>query len=71
MAAIAGILGKHGISIRAVIQRGRQAGTEVDIVFRLHESNEAAVNKAVAQIDALPATTLPSVKIRVLIDDRE
>jgi|AVFP01.1.fsa_nt_gi homoserine dehydrogenase len=71
MAAIAGILGKHEISIRAVIQRGRQAGTEVDIVFRLHESNEAAVNKAVAQIDALPATTLPSVKIRVLIDDRE
>ena len=68
LSAISGILGKHNISIKSVIQKGQQPGEPVHVVLRIHEAREADVQHAVAEIDALEACTEPTVKIRVLID---
>ena len=69
LSMISGILGNHGISIKSVIQKGRQDGEPVHVVLRIHTSNEDSVQKAVAEIDALEYCTEPTVKIRVLIED--
>ena len=69
LSAISGILGKHGISIRSVLQKGEKAGKPVHVVLRAHMALESSVQKAVAEIDALDFCTEPTVMIRVLIDE--
>ncbi len=69
LASITGIFGKHGISIRSMIQQERDANEPVFIVFRTHRATEGAVEKAIADIDALDVCTTPTVKIRVLIPE--
>ena len=66
LAMITGIFGKHGISIRSMMQQGRDANEPVFIVFRTHRATEGAVEKAIADIDALDVCTGPTVKIRLL-----
>ena len=69
LAAIAGILSKHGISIESVIQKGRQEKGPVSIVMRTHTAKEASVTKALHDIDALDFVTNDTVKIRILEND--
>lgn len=66
LSTITGIFGKYGISIRSMIQQERDANEPVYIVFRTHRATEGAVEKAIAEIDALDICTVPTVKIRVL-----
>ncbi|NOR25363.1 MAG: homoserine dehydrogenase [Desulforhopalus sp.] len=66
LSIITGIFGKHGISIRSMMQQGRDANEPVFIVFRTHRATEGAVEKAIADIDALDVCTGPTVKIRLL-----
>lgn len=66
LAMITGIFGKHGISIQSMMQQGRDANEPVFIVFRTHRATEGAVEKAIADIDALDVCTGPTVKIRLL-----
>ncbi|MGB3221622.1 MAG: homoserine dehydrogenase [Desulforhopalus sp.] len=66
LSKITGIFGKHGISIRSMIQQERDANEPVYIVFRTHRATEGDVEKAIAEIDALDICTVPTVKIRVL-----
>jgi homoserine dehydrogenase len=66
LSTITGIFGQHGISIRSMIQQERDANEPVYIVFRTHRATEGAVEKAIAEIDALDICTVPTVKIRVL-----
>jgi homoserine dehydrogenase len=69
LATITGIFGKHGISIRSMMQQERDANEPVYIVFRTHRTTEGAVEKAIAEIDALDVCTVPTVKIRLLIPE--
>jgi homoserine dehydrogenase len=69
LSVITGIFGKHGISIRSMMQQERDADEPVDIVFRTHRATEGAVEKAIAEINALDVCTVPTVKIRVLIPE--
>lgn len=69
LSTISGIFGQHGISIKSVIQKGRQPGEPVHVVFRVHHSAEDSVERAVKEIDALDYCTEPTVKIRVLMED--
>ena len=71
LSAISGILSQHSISIKSVIQKGHKLGEPVHVVFRIHRSSEDAVEKAVAQIDALEFCIEPTVKIRVLMENNE
>jgi len=66
LANITGIFGTHGISIRSMMQQERDANEPVYIVFRTHRATEGAVEKAIAEIDALDVCTGPTVKIRLL-----
>ena len=69
LSAISGILGKHGISIRSVIQKGEKPGKPVHVVLRAHMALESSVQKAVEEINALDFCTEPTVTIRVQIDE--
>jgi homoserine dehydrogenase len=69
LSTIAGILGKHSISIESVIQQGRDHAESVPLVIQTHEAGEAAVQKAIAEIDALDIVTDKTVKIRILKTD--
>jgi homoserine dehydrogenase len=55
LAAMAGILGKHGISIESVIQKGRSHGP-VPLVILTHEAREKELRKAVKELDKLETT---------------
>lgn len=66
LAAITGIFGKHNISIKSMMQQGQDANEPVNIVFRTHSTKEEEVVRAIAEIDALPVCTAPTVIIRML-----
>jgi homoserine dehydrogenase len=66
LAMITGIFGKFGISIQSMMQDGQDSDEPVYIVFRTHNAEEDAVVKAIAEIDALPVCSSPTVKIRIL-----
>jgi len=71
LSKISGILGKHNISISAVIQKGRaqdKAGS-VPVVMTTHESREKDVRAALKEIDRLAVLKGKTVRIRIE-DDR-
>jgi homoserine dehydrogenase len=65
LSQISGVLGKYGISIAAVIQKGREVKGAVPIVMITHEAQEAGVKKALAEIDHLPVVSPPAVVYRI------
>ncbi len=71
LAAIAGTLGKYGISIESVIQKQRNDSGTVPVVMRTHETDESAVLRALAEIDALDFCTAKTVKVRIMEDEHE
>ena len=56
LSAVTGVLGKHGVSIASVIQRGRADGGEeaVPVLIITHEASWAEMTAAVAELDAMP-----------------
>ena len=69
LSTIAGILSRNGISIESVIQKGREEHEPVSIVMRTHTAKEAAVSKALLEIDDMGSVTAPTVKIRMLEEE--
>jgi homoserine dehydrogenase len=65
LAKIAGILGRHRISIASVIQQGREEGATVPIVIRTHHARERELRAALRAIDRLPITRSRSTAIRI------
>ena len=65
---IAGILGRHDISIASVIQKDRKRGTSVPIVIRTHEAVERNLKRAMAEIGRLSVVSGKPVFVR--IEDR-
>ena len=67
LAAIAGILGQHDISIESVLQKGRAhaPGTPVSVVIMTHEAREQSVQRALQAIASLPAAQGETIRIRV------
>jgi homoserine dehydrogenase len=53
LAQIAGILGKHEISIASVIQKLRQRAKAVPVVMMTHEAQEGSMQKALQEISTL------------------
>jgi len=64
LSKISGILGKHKISISAVIQKGRHTDS-VPLVMITHEALESSVRKALDEIDNLDVVLAPTVLIRI------
>jgi homoserine dehydrogenase len=67
LSQVAGILGRHDISIASVIQKGR-AGA-VPIVMMTHEALERNMSAALEEIDRLGVVALPTVMLRVEAQD--
>ena len=66
LSAIAGILGKHSISIESVIQRRRgEHLSGVPLVMMAHRSREKDVQNALKEIDLLDVVSDKSNLIRV------
>ena len=52
-----------------MIQQGRDHAESVPLVIQTHEAGEAAVQQAIAEIDALDLVTDKTVKIRILTEN--
>jgi homoserine dehydrogenase len=65
LASIAGILGRHQISIATVIQKDRSPATVVPIVIRTHEAREHDVRTALARIGRLAAVRGAPICLRI------
>lgn len=65
LSKISGILGSHGISISSVLQKGRKAGKTVPLVILTHRSQEAAVQLALQEINALPLVSETTILLRM------
>jgi homoserine dehydrogenase len=65
LAQIAGVLGRHDISIASMIQPERHEEEAVPIVLMTHEAKEASVRSALDEIDALDMVREKSRLIRI------
>jgi len=65
LSKISGILGRHGISIHSVIQKGRQTRGTVSIFLLTHQAREAAVRKALDEINRLSEARARTRLIRI------
>jgi len=65
LSQISGALGKQGISIAAVFQKGREVAGTVPIVMITHEAREQDVRHALAEIDQLEVVQPPTVYYRI------
>jgi len=65
LARITGILAENDISIDAVLQRESAEGeNQTDLIILTHDTVEGRMNKALAQMQALPTVLAPIVRIR-------
>jgi homoserine dehydrogenase len=66
LAKITGALGERGVSIEQLVQQGRgSADVPVDVVMLTHESKEASVHAALAEIGSSDYVARPPRMIRV------
>lgn len=65
MAGITAVMAEHGVSIDSIIQRARAPGEGVPVVMITHETEEARMNRVLAQLGALKQVIEPPVRIRI------
>ena len=65
LAQVAGILGKHDISLVSVLQKERAEREAVPVVMMTHEARERDMRAALAAIDTLPVVAGRTTMIRV------
>jgi homoserine dehydrogenase len=65
LSRISGILGTHNISIRSVIQQGRERNGPVHIIMITHEAREKDVQNALKEINALDIMKGEGLLIRI------
>ena len=65
LAQVAGILGRHEISLVSVLQKGRAHGLAVPVVMMTHEARERDMRAALSSIDTLPVVAARTTMIRV------
>jgi homoserine dehydrogenase len=65
LAQVAGILGRHDISLVSVLQKARARHEAVPVVMMTHEARERDMRAALAAIDTLPVVASPTTMIRV------
>lgn len=66
LSTISGILAKHNISVKSVVQKDRGANQPVYLVIRTYEAVESSIEKATAEINGLTCCVVEPVKIRIL-----
>jgi homoserine dehydrogenase len=68
LSSVTGVLGRHGVSIESVIQRGRGGAHEeaVPVLIVTHDATYAEMTAALAELDALPVVKRGSFLARML-----
>jgi homoserine dehydrogenase len=68
LSAVTGVIGRHGVSIESIVQRGRAGGEDqaVPIQIVTHEATYAQMTAALAEVDALPAVKKGSFLARMI-----
>lgn len=69
LAQIAGELGRCGISIASMLQKGRREGQTVPIVIKTHSASERDVQMALGQINRMSFMSEPTTLIRIEGED--
>jgi homoserine dehydrogenase len=65
IAAVSGALAKERISLESMLQRGRSQSGEVPVVLTTHETEERAMQHALARIAKLGAVAETPCLIRI------
>ncbi len=65
LSKIAGVLGRHELSISSVLQKGRKDGQTVPVVIMTHRAKEQEVQAALREIDPMPFVSEPTTLVRV------
>jgi homoserine dehydrogenase len=65
LSAISGVIGKYGISLQSVHQKGREINGSVPIVMLSHSAREADVKRALNEINKLDVVSGEAVLIRI------
>lgn len=65
IAGVTGVLGRYGVSLESMLQRGRNPGEVVPVVMVTHECQEEAMRDALAEIQNLDAVVEPPTLIRI------
>jgi len=65
IAEVAGVLGRHGVSIKSVLQHGRQPDEPVPVVMTTHETTEAMMRAVADELTALDAAVEPPILMRI------
>ena len=71
MGQVSQILGQHGISLSAILQRETDDGQFVPVVITTHQANEGAMRDSIQAIDRLPTVVPPSVCLRIIDQPKE
>jgi homoserine dehydrogenase len=71
LSTIAGVLGRHHISIASVIQKGRKEAGAVPLVMMTHKAREKDIQLALKKINQSNSVYKPTVLIRVEGQDKE
>jgi homoserine dehydrogenase len=68
LSAVTGVLGRHGVSIESVIQRGRAGAQEaaVPVLIVTHDATYAEMTAALAELDSLPVVKKGSFLARMI-----
>jgi homoserine dehydrogenase len=68
LSAVTGVIGRHGISIASVIQRGRADGADeaVPVLIITHDASYAQMTAALSEVDALPVVRKGSFLARMI-----
>ena len=66
LAAVAGCLGRHGVSIKRLYQDPRGPELPVDMVLVTEAIEDVRLRGALAEIDALETTLVPTMRLRLL-----
>jgi homoserine dehydrogenase len=66
LARITGALGDQGVGIESVVQKGGQnSKTAVPIIVLTHRTDEAALTRALTQVDELQDVKAPTLVVRI------
>ncbi len=71
MAQVTHVLGQHGISLSAVLQREVDDSQFVPVVIMTHQAEEGPIRAALSEIDSLPTIVPPTVCLRVIDQPKE
>lgn len=66
LAQVARILGEHQISIASVVQKEERSGEHVPVIIITHRTREAAMGRALVEIDRLSIVGAPTVRFRIV-----